>query len=112
MYLTGHNSITRRAFNAVAEKAWLMLALFPWRAAAERSCCPFQYISVCPTCGQPFGGGILLLGYYYLGTLSSNGPYGACGQPRSCQTYKAYAASYCCGLGIVQSYTNLCCEGF
>jgi hypothetical protein len=36
----GQYSMTRRVFSQFAEKAWFLLALFPWRAKAQPPWCP------------------------------------------------------------------------
>lgn len=103
MWLTDEAKIPRRAFTGFAQKAWFLLALTPWRATAEMTCCGNVYFNPCGT--QPC---------HNHGTFAFLNPGGTgfptqetCQGP-NCQVYTYRVSSYCCGY-IEYQYTNQCC---
>jgi hypothetical protein len=106
MWLTDEAKIPRRAFNTLAEKAWFLAALIPWRAAAEEGCRLTYY---CPCGTSPCRNH----GYFCLGydcdtrsTLLNNAQ---CLGP-SCYTYLYMATCYCTGFYQTNYFTQ-CCKG-
>jgi hypothetical protein len=108
MRLPGDISITRRAFNAIAEKAWFLVALFPWRAGAIPNCCPFYCVTICNRLNECcLSGTICWVGYNPSLSLGPTGP--CCPNSGGCYGSSWYVVATCCG-SPSYSIGSYCCR--
>lgn len=104
------SSITRRAFQKISESAWLLFALFPWRASAQGcSGCPTTYIPCIGGTGTVCGG----VGYFVTGCASSPSYVAGsicndCANGSYCYNYLYNTTAYCNG-GLPLPYHWTCC---